>query len=101
MEKSPLDRAIEAMLGDSSLWPVLIVCVLVLATFLAGIELLALHTRNLLALVGLGALVLLSIFMADTEIRPQRRMTPGAWAIAIIWLTSLLVAAALTSIGAF
>ena len=50
----------------------------------------------------LGSGLVLMTFMAlDGEIRTARRMTPGVWAIASVWLAAGAIALVLVSIGAF
>ena len=98
---TPLERAVRTLTSDAALRPVLIVVVLVLGTFLAGGVLLALGNRNLFAIAGVSALVLLTLLGIDNEVRQARRITAGVWAIASVWGAAALIGLTLLWIGAF
>ena len=57
---TPLERILRPLVEHPALRPLLIVVVLILGTFVAGGVMLALRNRNLFAMLGIAALVLLA-----------------------------------------
>lgn len=100
-DTSGLSKAVLALAGDAALRPVLIVVVLITGTVVAGGVLLALRAANIFAMAAVAGMALMTFAALDGEIRTARRVTPGVWAIASIWLAAALVGSALVAIGAF
>lgn len=92
------DHWILPFFTDSTLWPVLTVAVLSLATIGAAILLLAVGARNIFAL---AALVVLAWISAD-GLRPdlrRHRLGPVSGLIVAVWLGSALAAVAAVALG--
>ncbi len=93
-----IDGWLEPFFSDSTLWPVGLVLLLVLATLLAALWLLALGSRSPLAAL---ALALLAAASAEGLWRDWRRGGPGrASALMLaLWASSALIAGLAAGVG--
>lgn len=77
---------------DSSLWPVLLVSLAVLAAFTAAALLFAIRDGLPVAMMGLLLLLVGAVQTVRWERRVRGRMGAVTWAIALTWLVSGAVA---------
>lgn len=88
---SAADRFLRPLLSDSTLWPILIVVMAVLATFFGSVLLVALRRRSLAAAAALLGLAWLTTGpLADSWRR--RRLGPAAGLAVVLWLLAVAVA---------
>ncbi len=95
-----VERWIRPFFEDSTLWPVLIVAVLIFATCGAALLALAVRERSLPAF---GALAILAWMSADALrlCRRSGRLGLAGWAIAGLWALSAGIAALAVTTGVF
>ena len=96
-ERGGVDRHLAVILGESTLWPVLVAAFLIFATGGAALFLLALGDRNLFAVAALLVLVWMSV---DVLVRRRRFGLLGGF-IVTFWLLSGLAAGVFLAFGLF
>jgi len=87
----PVDRHLSMFYRDSTLWPVLIVVVLVAATLGASVLLLALRERNPYSLGALALLVWISVDQIWRDLS-QRRFGVASRGVLLLWAAAAGVA---------
>lgn len=100
MQESALDRALLEYVRDPGLWPVLVVAVLIAATFGAALLLFALRLRNPFALAALALTIGVSLRGLEPSLR-ARRLRPAGAILLGLWTASGALAGGLIALGVF
>lgn len=90
-----VDRFLRPLLSDSTLWPVLIVVLAILATFFASVVLVAWRRQSLFAVAALLGLVWLTVEPLRGDLR-RRRLGPTSALLLALWA----LVAAIVVVGA-
>ena len=85
------DAFLRPLFPDSSLWPILIVVMIVLATFFGSVILMAVRTRSLVAVAALLGLAWLTTAPVTADVR-RRRLGATSLVLLLLWAISLGVA---------
>jgi len=82
--EEPRSGRLDPLFYDSTLWPLLFVGVVTLATFGAALVSLAVVDRSLPAMGAVALLFGVTLVACDGE-RRKRGLTPALWLVAVVW----------------
>lgn len=94
------NRILRSFLHEHTLWPVGLVLFLSLSSFGALILVFAIRLRGLVAGAALLALIFLTVWHLDPDIR-ARRLRPTSALLLALWAASAVAGWALDRLGAF